>query len=137
MAYPPLELAEPTRIVALAEGLPADGQLRLQAEGETLDGDFVSKVVMLPIGAAGAGAERLAEAGIEVRIEEGEVLVDNLVFGSAAEKAGLDFDWKILGVEVAADRPPKQLMFFPALILLGLIILLQRGRRRAAAPAPA
>jgi TRAP transporter 4TM/12TM fusion protein len=137
MAYPPLELAEPTRIVALAEGLPADGQLRLQAEGETLDGDFVSKVVMLPIGAAGAGAERLAEAGIEVRIEEGEVLVDNLVFGSAAEKAGLDFDWKILGVEVAADRPPKPLMFIPALILFGLIILLQRGRRRAAAPAPA
>ena len=28
-----------------------------------------------------------------------------------------------------AEQPPKQLMFIPALLVLGLIIFMQRGRR--------
>jgi hypothetical protein len=60
------------------------------------------------------------------------VFIDNLVFGGPAEAAGLDFDWEITGIELAADRPPKHLMFIPALVLLGLVIFLQRRRRTAA-----
>ena len=92
---------------------------------------------MLPLGPKASGAERLNEAGIEVRTEEGKVLVDNLVFGSPAEQAGLDFDWEIKGIEMEAERPPKQLMYIPALILLGLIIMLQRRRRGKSVPATA
>ncbi len=79
----------------------------------------------------------MAEAGIEVRIENNKVFVESMVFGSAAEKAGLDFDWEILGVKTQAERPPKQLMFVPALVLLGVVAFFQRGRRGKAAPVAA
>ena len=65
--------------------------------------------------------------------EDGQVLVDNIVFGTAAEKAGVDFDWEIVDVLAEADQPPKQLFFIPALALFGLIVLLQLRRRATAA----
>ena len=93
---------------------------------------------MLPLSAAEGGAERLAEAGLEVREEEGKVLVDNLAFGSPADKLGLDFDWEIRGLQLPADRPSKLWMVIPALVLFGLVLFSQRTRRtRQAASAAA
>jgi TRAP transporter 4TM/12TM fusion protein len=129
MVYPPTDVAAPSELMEIARSSPADGEIRIQARGETLEGDPVSVTVLLPLGAAGDGAARLAHAGLEVRDEDSRVLIDNLAFGSHAERAGLDFDWEITGVEMKADRPPKQLMFVPALIVLGLLGLVQRSRR--------
>ena len=36
---------------------------------------------------------------------------------------------EILNIQVPAKRPPKQLMFIPALLLLALVWFLQRGRK--------
>ncbi|MDX1576173.1 MAG: DUF3394 domain-containing protein, partial [Kiloniellales bacterium] len=75
--------------------------------------------------------ERLMEhAGIEVRDEDGKVLIDNITFGSPAEQARLDFDWEIKGIEVPAERMPKQLFYIPAIALLVAVYLLQRRRRQ-------
>jgi hypothetical protein len=128
--YPPLEDVDPARIVELAEAAPPDGDLRIRVEGETIDGDFVSKTALLPLGQVGAGAERLMRAGIEIRMEDSKVLIDNVGFGSTAEKMGLDLDWQILAVEVEAEQPPKYLMYIPALALLVVVIVLQRRRQR-------
>ncbi len=130
MVYPPLQVAAPTQLVEIAENKPADAKLRIQAEGENLDGNFVSKTVMLPLGAKAPGKERLAEAGLEIRTEGGKVLIDNLVFGSAAEQAGLDFDWEIKSVITEADVPPKELVYIPALTLLALLGWMQLARRK-------
>jgi hypothetical protein len=53
-----------------------------------------------------------------------------MVFSSAAEKAGIDFDQEILNIQVPTKRPPKQIMFIPALFLYALVWFLQRGRKR-------
>jgi TRAP transporter 4TM/12TM fusion protein len=132
MVYPPTEIADPKSIVEIAEAQPGEADLNIMAEGETIDGDIVAKLVRLPLGAAGEGLARLEHAGIEVREEEGKVFIDNLVFGGPAEAAGLDFDWEITGIELEAERPPKHLAFIPALVILGLIIFLQRRRRAVA-----
>ena len=138
MMIAPLENVPATGIYEVAAAVPENGQIRVQVRGETLEGDVVDKVVMLPLGAAGAGEARLTEAaGLELRTEDGRVLIDNLVFGGAAEKQKLDFDWEIVSVLKDADRPPKQLMFIPALLLLGLVFALQRGRRARLAMASA
>ena len=137
MILVPTETVAAARIVEAAEASSPDAQIRLKVEGETLEGDFVSKVVMLPLGEPAGGTERLSNAGIEIRTEEDKVLIDNLVFGSPAESAGLDFDWEITAIVVDADRPPKELMFIPAIALLGLVVLLQRGRRERTAPVAA
>ncbi|MEE4112208.1 MAG: DUF3394 domain-containing protein, partial [Desulfobacteraceae bacterium] len=58
----------------------------------------------------------------------GKILVDNVVFSSRAEKAGIDFDQEILNVQIPSDRPDKELMFIPALLLYGLIWFVQHRR---------
>ena len=130
---PPFHLDEPARLVEIAGSAADDSEIRINVEGEDLSsGQMVSKTVALPLGPTGDGAARLMEhAGIEVREEDGKVLIDNITFGSPAEEAKLDFDWEITAIEVAADRMPKQLFYIPALVLLVGIYLLQRRRRQA------
>jgi len=128
--YEPMNVIGATEIVNQAEKAADEGNLQMTVEGENVDGKFVTKTVQLPLGAAGTGAERLSNAGLEVRQENGKVLVDNVVFSSPAQTAGIDFDWEILSLQVQAERPPKQLMFIPAIILLLLIGAVQRRRLR-------
>ncbi|WP_439515288.1 TRAP transporter permease [Oceanibaculum nanhaiense] len=136
MIYPPLERIDPKQIVEVVDDKPADAMLRVVVEGLTLDGKEVSKTVRLPLGPQADGVTRLQFAGIEVIEDDGRMLVDNVVFGSPAEKAGIDFDWEIKVVELPVETPDKQWMFIPALILLGGIVALQR-RRREDTPAAA
>lgn len=130
MIYPPLEAKPATEIYSIAEQLPDKAQLRVRIAGMTLEGDEVDRVLMLPMGAPGSGEERLSSAGLELREDGGDMIVDNVVFGSVAEKMKIDFDWVISSVEVETDRPRKELMFVPALLLFGFVIMLQRARRR-------
>lgn len=131
MIYPPLDKLEATRIYEIVEALPEKSQVRVHVVGEDLEGNNIDKVVMLPVGLPGPGADRLAtEAGLELREEDGRIFIDNIVFGSPAERQKLDFDWEIADVQVAADRPPKQLFYIPAILVLALIWKLQSGRKR-------
>ncbi len=127
--YPPLEAVSATNISAIAEAMPEDAQIRVQIKGEDLEGRMVDKTVMLPMGAKAPGKDRLMEAGLELRFEAGAAFVDNIVFGSPAERQKIDFDFEIASVQVKADRPPRQLFYIPALALLGLIVMLPLGRR--------
>lgn len=131
--FPPLESVPATNIYQVAEDMPEGVQIRIQIKGESIEGDEIDKVVMLPLGAKASGEERLQEAGLELRFEEGKAFVDNVVFGSPADRQKIDFDFEIASIQKKADRPPRQLFYIPALALLGLIIMLQR-RRLAAQP---
>ncbi len=128
--YPELIVQPADNLIQIVEKMEPGSQLRMELKGERMDGSEFTMVVMLPVGDEPSGAERLQAIGFETREEEGSIFVDTVVFGSAAEKARLDFDQQILNVQVPNERPPKQLMFIPALLLLGLIWFLQRGRIR-------
>ena len=127
--YPPLEEISASQIFNIIENTETDAQLRLRVAGETLEGKLVDKTVMLQMPAAASPQERLTEAGLELREEEDKFLVDNIVFGSAAEKAGIDFDWEVKSIQTKTDRPPKHLMYGPAIVLFLLVYFLQRQRR--------
>lgn len=134
MIVPPFEDRPGTELVQLAEAVPDDGRLTIQIEGLNIEGDQVSKAVILPLGPKADAEERLAHAGIELRIEDGKAIVDNVTFDSPAQKLGVDFDFEIVGVQVETDRLPKQVMFIPAIVLLILVIVVQRGRRARMTP---
>ncbi len=127
--YPPLESKPASEIYNIAGNMPADSQIRVRVKGEDIEGRLIDKTVMLPLGAAGSGEDRLFEAGLELLVDDGKTIVDNVVFGSTAERQKIDFDFEIISVEVKADRPAKQWFYLPAMLVLGLIIMLQRGRR--------
>jgi TRAP transporter 4TM/12TM fusion protein len=131
MAFPSNQVVPPTQIIEMVEQLPPNSDLRLFVEGESLDGDLVSKMVILPMGKTASGKARLEQAGLELRTEKQRVFVEMVVFDSFAQKAGIDFDWEILSLQVPTARPAKQWMFVPALLLLGGIVWRQRSRQTA------
>jgi TRAP transporter 4TM/12TM fusion protein len=131
MIYPPLQTIEPTKIYEVAEQLPNKAQIRVQVKGETLEGRPVDKVVMLPVGDKAPGKQRLQKAaGLELREENGKLIIDNLVFGGAAEKQKLDFDWEIASVQIENKRPSKQWFYLLATALLALVWFSQKNRIR-------
>ena len=133
---PPFQSVDGIEIEAIAATQPADSDIRLQVRGINLDDKLVETIVELPLGPAGDGAQRLSRsAGIEVLIGDGKAIVDNIVFGSPAERSSLDSDFEIVAVQVPADRLPKQLFYLPALLLFALVVLLQRRRNEATAAA--
>jgi len=136
MVYEPVTMISPIEITQIAEQVAPEGNLQMLVAGENLDGKFIEKTILLPMGPAGPGGERLINVGLETRTEGTKVLADNVVFGSSAQDAGLDFDWEIINLQVPAERPPKHLMFIPALLLLGVIATVQR-RRKQPEPVPA
>jgi len=127
---PPLTSVAPAKIYEVAEALPDKAQIRVRVVGTDLEDRPVDRTVMLPVGPKAAGKERISKsAGLELREDNGKMIIDNVVFGSPAEKQKLDLDWEVASVQVATSRPPKQLFLLPALFLLGLIYWLQRRRR--------
>ena len=130
MIYDPLVGVDATKIYEVAEQQPKNGLLRVHVMGETLEGDMVDKVVMLPVGKPGAGKDRIEiAAGLVLRQEGNKMFVDNIVFGSAANKQGIDFDWEVVDVQKKADRPNKRWFYIPALLLLIFVWKVQTVRR--------
>jgi len=128
--YPELLEKPPAEMIQIVENMHPGEQLTMELKGEKMDGREFTMMVMLPVGEEPTGAERLEAIGIETREEDGKILIDNVVFSSPAEKARIDFDQEILNVHVPNERPPKQLMFIPALILLYGIWFIQRKRAK-------
>jgi TRAP transporter 4TM/12TM fusion protein len=127
--YEPYHEEPGTYLMEAMEKQDENTMIRLVIKGETLNGEEFTKALMLPVGKEGPPDERLREIGFEVIEQDGKMIVDNIMFGSNAEQMGIDFDQEIITVMVETDRPPKQLVFFPALALLGLIYFLQKRRQ--------
>jgi hypothetical protein len=66
--------------------------------------------------------------GIETVERDGKIIIDNVAFDSAAQKAGLDWDQEIVEVLAPQWQPTKYLMYIPALLLLALVVWMQRRR---------
>ncbi len=128
---PEFETRPATEMYEHAEAVPDNGTLRVHMVGESLEGDLVDARYLLPLGPSGPdGMTRIMEAaGLEMRDEDGKLLVDMVGFGSPAEDLMIDFDWEVVDVEIPADRPPQEIFYIPALLLVGLVALLQRRRK--------
>ncbi len=137
MAYPPFENVPASRMMEVAEAKPVNANMRVWVEGETIEGKKVKKGVLLPMGEKGPARERLKKAGLTIMTLGDEISVGAVAFGSRAEKLGLENGFKFTEIEVPAERPDKEWMFLPALVLLGLVIALQRMRGAKASRAKA
>ena len=110
--------------------------MRVIVEGVDKVGDIRVFTAVINLGAEGTGEDRLMDFGLELLADGDDVIVDNAMFDSPAQKAGFDFDYKILTVLVPADQPAKELFYIPAMVLLMLIILIQRRRNGVVGASP-
>ena len=143
MIYPPYEDVPGGQLIELAEKAPANDRLRIWIEGTTIEGKEVAKGVLLPLGpatnASGEalnGRQRLAFSGLTVMTMGEDLQISGVQFGSQAERLGIEFGFVVQAVELPAERPAKEWLFIPTLLVLGLVVMMQRRRMRLA-PAPA
>ncbi|OLQ92847.1 C4-dicarboxylate ABC transporter [Vibrio ponticus] len=130
MIYPAKVYSPGTEIAQIAEQLDVGQTLELRVAGETLAGDMVEKTVRLPFEDDAVGAEeRISSMGLMLTENEGKMIVDMVEFGSPAEASGIDFDWQIKSVVQDADRPMKEWVFLPCLLIV--IALGANQKRRA------
>lgn len=128
---PEFEAVPGIELMAMAQAAGDGESLRVRMVGEDLMGDPVDGRYLLMLGDAGPdGAARLdSNAGIQFREEGGKIFVDMLSFGGPSEQLGIDFDWEVVELDVKTDRPPKELFYLPAFLLLALIFFLQMKRK--------
>ena len=128
MVFPPYADTAPAEIAAAAEATASGQELRLKVAGVNDLGDPVEFVALLPITEGTTGEEKLEAAGLAFRQDGDKMIIDDVSFDSAASKAGLDWDQEILQVLKPVPTPTKYWAFIPALLLLALVVMMQRGR---------
>jgi hypothetical protein len=127
----------PVAIIEAAASTPPGEDLRIRVAGINDIGDPIEFVALLQMGEGATGEERLEAAGLAFLQDGDRMIIDNVAFDSVAQRAGLDWDQEILRVLRPVPAPSKYWMFIPALLLLGGIVMLQRRRNGARAPATA
>ncbi len=148
MVYPPFDNKPGAEVVDIVAAQAENAELQLQIAGPDFnDPDKTTETnIVVPLGAAGEGAERLEKVGLLVMVEDGVAKLEEPLPGSKFESIGRTFDFyadkpvTVSSVALPADRMPKEVFYIPALVVLALVILMQRARRRPeeeGEPAPA
>ena len=128
--HAPYEERPANELVRRASEAPADYPIVMVIQGASVEGDDVKKTVAVQLGRPGEGHQRLADAGMTVRIAEDEVRIASVKFGSRAKKSGIEQGWRVSSIKVPADRPSAHWVYIPALALVAFVFFLQRARLR-------
>ena len=123
-----------SEIGAIIDSLPGQGALLLRIESTDIAGDDVIKVARLKLGDTGDAAKRLNAAGLSVSSLSAAPVITAVRPGSEAARLKLRPGDKIGSVVVPNPRPEPFWFAIPALVLLGLVTLLQRQRRMVLMP---
>nr|WP_309501680.1 TRAP transporter permease [uncultured Roseovarius sp.] len=132
---PPFKFLEPTALEQALDAAQPGDEVRVIVTGPDFDtGQPAETALQMSIEGEGTGAERLEAFGLLVMVEDDVVKLDEPMFGTpfADNLQGFDFygdtPVTLTTVKASADQMPKELVFIPALLLLALIAMLQRGR---------
>ncbi|MCH2548212.1 MAG: TRAP transporter permease [Alphaproteobacteria bacterium] len=129
LAYPPHKMVSADTLEEVVGDLATGDTLHLLVETDDI-GRKKEYFVHIPLEGDTTQA-RLKALGLELSYDaQGVANVDNTVFNSESEKAGILFDDKILGVRKALPQPPLYSVYMIACLCLFIIVALQFGRMR-------
>ncbi|MFT5117185.1 MAG: TRAP transporter 4TM/12TM fusion protein [Kiritimatiellia bacterium] len=129
--YPPTQNIPSTELVKSVESMQRGDFIEFNVGGISFDGDEINKTVSLQLTTDQTTAvDRLESMGLVLKQQDGLWVVDRVVFGSAAEKADVDFDFVIESIREKTLRPAKELIYIPAIILLLLVGWRQKIREK-------
>lgn len=131
MIVPPYEDVAPTEVVQAFDETAPGSDLRLRIAGLDQFGSPVEFVAPIAVPEGASGEEKIEAAGITLREDGDKILIDDVAFDSAAQKAGLDWDQEILQVRQPADQPSKYWIYIPVFLILAGVVWMQRRRVEA------
>ena len=79
--------------------------------------------------------QRLDNFGLRVMPNGDHYDIMSVKFGSKADKAGVELGYTITSLELDSGRPAKEWIYLPVLAVFALVVVAQRRRLAAAAPA--
>lgn len=131
---PPFQDVAPSAFAEEVEAAPVGREFRIVVSGPDFDtGEIKETTLLVPIGDEPEGT-RMEAYGLLTVPEGDDVALEEPLFGTPFADTFQSYDFygdtfvTITRVKAPADQMPKELMFLPALLFLGLIVLLQRGR---------
>ena len=135
--HPPYTSEPPEKVFELVDEVPSNGAATIVVSGLNFNsGEPDQTTLLVPLGEPAEAAQRLSQAGLDVRLEDGVAIVDEPFQGTPFfENIGNLFDFyadepvQIKEIKKPAERMPKEVFYLPAILLFGLIYLLQKGRR--------
>nr|WP_321524387.1 TRAP transporter permease [uncultured Cohaesibacter sp.] len=132
---PPYEVIEPAKVSDAFGKIGAGHEIRLNISGPDFDtGSIKETTLVLTAGNEQGGEARLAAQGLTILDEDGVAKLDEPMPGTPFFETLGGFDFyadepvQITHAEVKADQLPKDLIYIPGLLLLGLVYMLQRAR---------
>jgi hypothetical protein len=132
---PPFEELPGERFEEVLANAAPGAELRLYVEGPDFNtGEPRSTTLVLNVDDTPPG-QRLQGTGLFLLPSEDGVAMDEPMFGTPYQEKLADFDFyadqqvQLVSVAREADRLPQQIFYIPALLLLGMVILLQRRRQ--------
>ena len=134
---PPYVSEEGGKVYEVVGDITPNGTATFVVSGPNFNsGDMDQTTLLVPLGSPAEAADRLRDAGLDVRLENGVAIVDEPMVGTPYfEKIGNLFDFyadepvQISEIKKPSERMPKEIFYLPALLLLGLVYWLQSRRR--------
>ncbi len=137
---PPFADVEPSALVQAVEAAEPGSEIRVVVNGPDFDtSEMRDTTILLAIGDE-APADRLSAMGLTLLNNDGDLTVEEPMFGSPHSSALADYDFygdefvTVKEVLAPQTQSPKELVFIPALIFLAFIFMLQRSRARRETP---
>jgi len=138
---PPFKDMPGTQIFQIADTMEAGESIRFVVEGETLEGIERAYTFLLPLAYGDSGKERVNNTGLQLDDLFGDMEVAMVMPGisndrainkqvEAIKVAGVDSGWIITSIQAKRKTLPKQIVFIPALLLIGIVGTMQLRRRK-------
>ncbi len=134
--YPKYVTAPAQELIKVADTLRTDEWLVMRIQGDSVEGEKITKTVALPMGEGANGSERIRNAGVMLAGTANVPLIANVKFGSRARKLGIEQGYRIVELKLPnRERPSSYWVFIPAALLAAFIWFLQRTRAQRPQPA--
>jgi len=139
---PPFKDIPGAQIFQIADTMEPGESIRFVVEGETLEGIERAYTFLLPLAYGDSGKERVNNTGLQLDDLFGDMEVAMVMPGisndrainkqvEAIKVAGVDSGWIITSIQTESKTLPKQIVFIPALLLIGIVGTMQLRRRKA------
>jgi len=139
---PPFKDIPGAQIFQIADTMEPGESIRFVVEGETLEGIERAYTFLLPLAYGDSGKERVNNTGLQLDDLFGDMEVAMVMPGisndrainkqvEAIKVAGVDSGWIITSIQTERKTLPKQIVFIPALLLIGIVGNMQLRRRKA------